>query len=73
MEPKVLSSCSQNPATWPCLEPDYPVHIIPVYFFTTHIITNLASNSVPHFRIISVNKKDLRSLPKTGKSDEHIS
>jgi hypothetical protein len=73
MEPKISWPYSQNPATWLCLEPDYPVHIIPVYFFKTHIITILASNSVPYFRVSSVNKKNLRSLLKTRKSEEDIS
>jgi len=73
VEPKISPSYSQNPATWPCLESDYPVHIIPVCFFKTHIITILASNSVPYFRVSSVNKRDLRSLPKKWKSEEDIS
>jgi hypothetical protein len=73
MEAKISPPCSQNPATWHCLEPDYPVHIIPVCFFKTNIVTILACNCGACFCVSSVNKKDLRSLPKTGKSEEDIS
>jgi len=67
MEPMISSPCSQNPATWPCLEADYPFHITPVYFLRPTILLFLHLNLGIVFALVRLIRTHV-AYPKLGKA-----